>query len=138
MAEPIPFKESNCTFTSSNPDILDLPTHKAEGYILSKWKLTKPEIDEVSSTGVVWVWVYSTSLAPISISVKDPFKDPEPAWTDRTGWFADFDEDEDDGRWVPVLQVDGCCFTFPAGFNTEQDCLDFIRHSILGKQLLKE
>ena len=76
VAEPIPFPESNKTYKApeGHPEVLDLPTYQGGGLILSKWKLTKPEIEEVMRTGVVWIWVMGQGMPPVSISVGDPFK----------------------------------------------------------------
>lgn len=57
------------------------------------------------------------------------------------GWFADLDEDEppdSPARWRPYLQIAGCCLPLRAWFATEDDCLDFIRSSVVGQGLLDE
>lgn len=75
MAEPIPFPQQNANLTapSGSPDVLDLPVHRANGMIVSKWRLTKPEIEEMARTGVVWLWVLGDRMPPVSIRTNDPF-----------------------------------------------------------------
>ncbi len=66
MPEPIPFPQQNANLTapSGSPEVLELPVHRAEGMILSKWRLTKPEIEEVMRTGFIWLWVKGQSMPP--------------------------------------------------------------------------
>ena len=66
MAEPIPFTQQNGNLKapSGSPDVLELPIHRADGMILSKWRLTKPEIEDVLRTGIVWLWVLGDRMPP--------------------------------------------------------------------------
>lgn len=45
--------------------------------IISKWKATKEELDEIMETGCVWVWHYGTSLQPHTVTGNNPFKQQE-------------------------------------------------------------
>lgn len=57
----------------------------------------------------------------------------------QTGWFADLvDEEERDDRWpwAVFLQIPGECHQLTPTFATEEDCLDFIRRHVLGKQIM--
>lgn len=75
MAEAIPFRQQNDNLTapSGSPNVLELPVHRADGLILSKWKLTNPEIEEIGRTGIVWLWVMGERMPPVAIQTNDPF-----------------------------------------------------------------
>lgn len=58
-----------------------------------------------------------------------------------TGWFADLDDDADvDPKfpWSPMIQTAGGCYPLPIWFQTEADCVEFIRRDILGRGLLDD
>lgn len=59
---------------------------------------------------------------------------------DRQGWFADVDPEEAPRRgyeYQPCLQLEGgICLSFDVWFKTEDECVDYIRTNIIGKQLL--
>jgi hypothetical protein len=46
------------------------------------------------------------------------------------GWFAEFDDTV--GRWIPVIQIDGTCFSIDIWFKTEMECLEWLRCEIIG------
>jgi hypothetical protein len=57
------------------------------------------------------------------------------------GWFADLaDEEERNPRWPwqPFIQITGSCLPLPVWFETEAECLDFIRTDIVGRGLLDQ
>lgn len=60
-------------------------------------------------------------------------------YDDATGWFAEW-EDDDGSGWRPVLQCSGGFMVTCQGpwFYSEQECLDFIRHDILGAGMFDE
>ncbi len=82
MAEPVPFRESNFTYTAppGQPEVLDLPVFKGttpDGApcIISCIQFTKPELDELMRTGKVWVWVMSRQeLPPMALCAYSPFE----------------------------------------------------------------
>jgi hypothetical protein len=42
-----------------------------------------------------------------------------------------------DCQWHPCLQLEGMCLSFDdVWFRTEQQCVDFIRREIIGKDML--
>ena len=54
----------------------------------------------------------------------------------ETGWFADRGP-TDDG-WFPSVQTESLNLDLEVWFQTEAECLDFIRREILGLGLLEE
>jgi hypothetical protein len=54
----------------SNPESGDPETLPA---IISCWKLSPEELEEINRTGVVWVNTLGRTLAPFSVFVKNPF-----------------------------------------------------------------
>jgi len=76
MPEPIPFRESNVTFHAppGRPEVGDLHVLRADGYLISKWRLTKPEIEELSRNGgCVWLMVMGEVMPPVCITVAQTF-----------------------------------------------------------------
>lgn len=89
---PVDFPQSNNTLgkpsNMTDEQCLPLPVHHyhqdfgpdSEGgdpvripAIISCWKLTPEELEEINRTGIVWVNTLGTSLAPFSVFVKNPF-----------------------------------------------------------------
>ncbi len=78
--EPIPFPQSNKTFRGQpGSDVSELPVYRCADengtYLISKWKATTAEIDEINRTGVVWLWTRGEGTAPVFVTAKDPFKE---------------------------------------------------------------
>jgi hypothetical protein len=42
--------------------------------VISCWKLTKEELEQINKTGRVWLWVYGAGMPPVSLTVENPFK----------------------------------------------------------------
>jgi hypothetical protein len=42
--------------------------------IISCWKLTKEELEEINKTGRVWLHIHASCMPPVSLEVKHPFK----------------------------------------------------------------
>lgn len=80
MAEPIPFKEANAELGrgENHESVCSLPVCKAETEIgpclISCWRLTKPEIEEIARTGVVWLTVLGPSQPPVAVAAMSPFR----------------------------------------------------------------
>ena len=72
---PIPFKEQNVTYIAEGCN--DLPAHKAKDQIISCWKLTKEELEQINKTGVIWFSVMGQSQPPIWLGTENPFKEEE-------------------------------------------------------------
>lgn len=89
MSEPIPFKEANKTLTPPKGDkeCCDLPVFCSDEYVISKWKFTTAEIDEIRETGCVWLWVHTRAGThpPVSVSGKYPFVNEEAKPLDSEG-----------------------------------------------------
>lgn len=69
--KPIQFKEQNVTYKAEGCN--DLPAHKAKDQIISCWKLTKEELEQVNKTGVIWFSVMGQSQPPIWLGTDNPF-----------------------------------------------------------------
>ncbi len=80
--QPIDFQQKNFVF--KRPDGLteeecgDLAVFRGNDtkglpVIISCWKLTEKELEEVKSKGVVWLTVYGTGTPPVYISGETPF-----------------------------------------------------------------
>ncbi len=72
---PIQFKEQNVTYIAEGCN--DLPAHKAKDQIISCWKLTKEELEQINKTGVIWFSVMGQSQPPIWLGTENPFKEEE-------------------------------------------------------------
>lgn len=72
---PIQFKEQNVTYIAEGCN--DLPAHKAKDQIISCWKLTKEELEQINKTGVIWFSVMGQSQPPIWLGTENPFKKEE-------------------------------------------------------------
>jgi hypothetical protein len=52
---------------------------EAEGFkkkvpaIISCWKVTKEELEEIQCTGRIWLYVYGRGMPPVALSGKSPF-----------------------------------------------------------------
>lgn len=84
MALPVDFPESNLVLHGSPEDraagtVLDLHCHRYRDldqnqHVISKWRLTPEELEEVRRTGAIWLHSWGHTHPPISVSGKDPFK----------------------------------------------------------------
>ena len=95
MAQGVAFPEANATLGAPTPEdaaagtVYGLPVHRyrdldGQRHVLSKWKLSADEIEEVQRTGVVWFSCWGDTHAPMWISGTDPFV-REVAAADRGG-----------------------------------------------------
>lgn len=41
--------------------------------IISLWKLTKEELEEINKTGRVWLCIYGRGMPPVALGTSDPF-----------------------------------------------------------------
>lgn len=77
MAEPIPFREMNMNWKGDGlpGGVSDLPAYVDDTQTICCWKLTKPEIEEIARTGMVFVRSlnYRAPLQPICVEVFRPF-----------------------------------------------------------------
>ena len=73
--KPINFKEQNVIYIAEGCN--DLPAHKAKDQIISCWKLTKEELEQINKTGVIWFSVMGQSQPPIWLGTENPFQEEE-------------------------------------------------------------
>lgn len=45
--------------------------------VVSCWKVTKEELEEIHRTGRVWLFVMGRSMPPVSLFTAHPFKEPD-------------------------------------------------------------
>lgn len=74
MAEPVPI-EGGTDFSATG--CLDLPCIRGTyacgtPFLLSRWRLTKPEIEELSRTGYLYLTTLGTNPQPTRITTHDP------------------------------------------------------------------
>lgn len=43
--------------------------------VISCWKLTKEDLEEIQRTGRVWLWVYGVTMPPVALGTAKPFQD---------------------------------------------------------------
>lgn len=77
MAEPTSFDEVNCQLSAppQNKGIEPLLCHRdVEGdQVISCWRLTKEELEEINKTGRVWLHIMGTQIPPAVVSGIKPF-----------------------------------------------------------------
>ena len=75
MAEPIPFRGHNRTFSHVGPE---LPAHYSEqhGVLTTCWQLTAAEAQEIARTGRVWIQWQGRDQRPVPIRIdtKRPYE----------------------------------------------------------------
>ena len=91
MAEGIPFDEANLILRAPTPEdaaaatVYDLHVMRYRDLdgrqnVLSKWKLSPEELEEVNRTGgVIWFNCWGGSHPPIWITGQRPFREPVPS-----------------------------------------------------------
>ena len=50
------------------------PLNTGEGVVISCWKLTLDEVDELLRTGRIWLICWGETMPPVALSAKSPFK----------------------------------------------------------------
>ena len=73
MAVPQTFEGVNQTWWGPG-DIGDLPTASLDGRKLSCWVLTPEELEEVKSTGRVWLSVWTSVHPPVLVEGINPLE----------------------------------------------------------------
>lgn len=83
MATPCQFPEQNVVLVGSPEDraagnVLDLPAHRYRDLdgctrIITKWRLSLKELEEVRRTGVIWIEAWGYSQPPIAVIGQEPF-----------------------------------------------------------------
>lgn len=54
--------------------ILRATTPKGHPVLISCWKLTRQELDEINKTGRLWLTIYGDTMPPVALDVKKWFK----------------------------------------------------------------
>lgn len=84
---PIDFEARNFVFTKpagwTDEQCMDLPVWKGQipiddegnksNSIISCWKLSKEDLDEILKTGVIWLSINGTGMPPVSLFTENPF-----------------------------------------------------------------
>jgi hypothetical protein len=85
---PTTFKESNFVFTKpkdmTDEQCFDLPVWKGNApcdeagnqlpVIISCWKLSKEDLEEIQNTGKIWLSITGNGMPPVSLFTDNPFK----------------------------------------------------------------
>lgn len=79
MPEPVPFKQQNAILKPPQPSdkIGELPVCVCEDeegttLVVSAWRLTIPEVEELSKTGMIYLYAYGGIQPPVTLSVTAP------------------------------------------------------------------
>jgi hypothetical protein len=78
--EPIKFKEQNVVYAENQKEYLPFPAYRDEsGRVISCWKLSPEELEEVSKTGVIWldILTFNQLLQPVMLRAESPFNGKE-------------------------------------------------------------
>lgn len=79
---PITFNESNFVFTKpigmTDEQCSDLPvfrgyTDEGQPVIISCWKFSKEDLDEIAITGCIYLSISGASMPPVSLFTENPF-----------------------------------------------------------------
>lgn len=76
MADIVKFPQSNCTYVGEGCN--DLPVFKGEQdngdkILISCWKLSPEELEEVQRTGRVWLRIWGHVQPPVYVGGSHPF-----------------------------------------------------------------
>lgn len=77
--KPVKFPHQNCVYGDTQAEYYPLPAHRVgdeAGRVISCWQLTDEEVEEVASTGKVWLtlFTFNGALQPVAIQATDPFR----------------------------------------------------------------
>lgn len=84
MAESSSFEQSNFVFDKpvdwTYDQCIALSVFKGfngfnQPVVISCWKLTKEELEEVNKTGRIWLYIYGEGMPPVSIEGFNPFRE---------------------------------------------------------------
>lgn len=82
---PISFKEVNKLYgAGDNPNTDQLPvciaSREVDGWVpsvISRWKLSKEELERINKTGEINLVIMGTRVAPVLLTVADPFTEEQ-------------------------------------------------------------
>jgi hypothetical protein len=72
MSAPDGVSDEDCTPLSVFQGIAQLPSGDACPICISCWKLTKEELEQIKTTGRVWLWVYGGGMPPVALTTDKP------------------------------------------------------------------
>lgn len=67
MAIPEPFPGSNCTYEGDGDSVADLDVFRNQTGLVSCWRLSPEEIEEINRTGVLFLMVSGHRLPPVFV-----------------------------------------------------------------------
>ena len=74
MAKPVGFEGANCVIQAPegvpSEECCDLECFTAPGRIISCWRLSPEELNQITETGVVWLEVQGDRTPPVVVSGK--------------------------------------------------------------------
>lgn len=82
---PTDFKERNFVFNKpqemTDEECMSLPVFRgntSDGYpcIISCWKFSKEDLDEIQKTGCIWLSISGNGMPPVSLFTENPFVVP--------------------------------------------------------------
>ena len=80
---PISFEQQNALFgkpaNMTDEQCMSLPVwmgHDTNGFpvIISKWKLSKEDIEDINRTGEIWLSIFSTGMPAVALQTESPLK----------------------------------------------------------------
>ena len=80
--KPVSFKQQNTIYNKpedmTDEQCGDLPAHRFVSedkipYVISCWELSPEELEQIKTTGKVWLTVCAYTMPPVSIDVTTPF-----------------------------------------------------------------
>jgi len=83
MALPTQFPQSNFVFKKpsnmTDEECFELPVCKTNDIaglpvIVTCWRLSKEDLEEINKSGVVWVQIVGHGMPPISVYTENPFE----------------------------------------------------------------
>lgn len=79
MAAPEKFADATQVYVGpEGAGIAPLPVHVTSQTVVSCWRLTPLEIQEVLETGRIWIHVLGHNVLPMAVSGHDPFSENLP------------------------------------------------------------
>lgn len=42
--------------------------------VITCWKITKEELEEINKTGRIWLWIWGNTMPPAYVGIENPFK----------------------------------------------------------------
>jgi hypothetical protein len=71
MAAPVPFAEANLLLVAPagcEDEVDTLPVRRADGRVVSCWRLSAADLRRIAETGEVWLSVWGHTAPPVLVS----------------------------------------------------------------------